>query len=102
MQFAKFLAARLLTYVLVVWVGITIVFFVPRFIPGNPVEAMLGKLMSQGTTMDPKLVEEYAPHHDTIIRVGRHALGTILGISEARDIDSGFWAFTLLLSNTGQ
>ncbi len=58
MQFAKFLAARLLTYVLVVWVGITIVFFVPRFIPGNPVEAMLGKLMSQGTTMDPKLVEE--------------------------------------------
>ncbi len=58
MQFAKFLASRLLTYVLVVWVGITIVFFVPRFIPGNPVEAMLGKLMSQGTTMDPKLVEE--------------------------------------------
>ncbi|MCB9160338.1 MAG: ABC transporter permease [Caldilineaceae bacterium] len=57
MQFAKFAISRLITYVLVVWVGITIVFFVPRFIPGNPVESMLGKLMSQGTTMDPELVE---------------------------------------------
>lgn len=57
MQFLKFLLSRLTTYVLVVWIGITIVFFVPRFIPGNPVEAMLGRIMSQGTTMDPKLVE---------------------------------------------
>ncbi|MCB0156717.1 MAG: ABC transporter permease [Caldilineaceae bacterium] len=57
MQFVKFAISRLITYILVVWVGITIVFFVPRFIPGNPVESMLGKLMSQGTTMDPELVE---------------------------------------------
>ncbi len=57
MQFVRFLISRLITYLLVVWIGITIVFFVPRFIPGNPVEAMLGKMMSQGTTMDPKLVE---------------------------------------------
>jgi peptide/nickel transport system permease protein len=57
MQFVKFLASRLITYLLVVWISITIVFFVPRFIPGNPVEAMLGKLMAQGTTMDPQLVE---------------------------------------------
>ncbi len=57
MQFAKFLFSRLLTYVLVVWISITIVFFVPRFVPGSPVEAVLGRLMSQGTTMDPKLVQ---------------------------------------------
>jgi peptide/nickel transport system permease protein len=57
MPFVKFLLARLLTFVLVVWIGITIVFFVPRFIPGNPVEAMLGRLMSQGTTMEPELVQ---------------------------------------------
>lgn len=57
MPFAKFLLSRLFSYLLVVWISITIVFFVPRFIPGNPVEAMLGKLMSQGTTMDPVLVE---------------------------------------------
>jgi peptide/nickel transport system permease protein len=57
MQFFRFLLSRVFTYLLVVWLGITIVFFVPRFIPGSPVEAMLGKLMSQGTTMDPQLVE---------------------------------------------
>ena len=57
MQFAKFLLFRLLTYVLVVWISITIIFFVPRFVPGSPVEAVLGRLMSQGTTMDPKLVQ---------------------------------------------
>lgn len=57
MQFTKFLLTRLLTYVLVVWISVTIVFFVPRFVPGNPVEAVLGRLMSQGTTMDPMLVQ---------------------------------------------
>jgi peptide/nickel transport system permease protein len=56
MQFAKFLVSRLISYVLVVWFGITVVFFVPRFIPGNPVEAMIGRMMSQGTTMEPELV----------------------------------------------
>lgn len=58
MQFFRFLISRLFTYVLVVWISITIVFFVPRFMPGNPVEAMLGRLMSQGTTMEPELVQQ--------------------------------------------
>ncbi|MFN8465898.1 MAG: ABC transporter permease [Caldilineaceae bacterium] len=57
MQFIKFLLPRLVTYVLVVWISVTIIFFVPRFVPGSPVEAVLGRLMSTGTTMDPKLVE---------------------------------------------
>jgi peptide/nickel transport system permease protein len=58
MEFLKFLASRLFTYVLVIWTGITIVFFVPRFVPGNPVETMLARLMSQGQTMDPLLVQK--------------------------------------------
>ena len=56
MHIIRFLASRIITYLLVVWIGVTIVFFVPRFVPGNPVDAMLGKLMSQGTTMEPELV----------------------------------------------
>ena len=60
MQFLRFLLPRLVTYVLVVWISITIVFFVPRFVPGNPVEAALGRLMSQGTTMQPELVQVHA------------------------------------------
>lgn len=58
MQFVRFLLSRIISYVLVVWISITIVFFVPRFVPGNPVETMLGRLMSQGTTMEPELVEQ--------------------------------------------
>lgn len=58
MQFARFLLSRIFTYLLVVWISITIVFFVPRFMPGNPVEAMLGRLMAQGTTMEPELVQQ--------------------------------------------
>ncbi len=57
MHVIRFLATRIIVYLLVVWIGVTIIFFVPRFVPGNPVDAMLGKMMSQGTTMDPKLVE---------------------------------------------
>jgi peptide/nickel transport system permease protein len=57
MQFLRFLIPRLVTYVLVVWISVTILFFVPRFVPGSPVEAVLGRLMSQGTTMDPVLVQ---------------------------------------------
>lgn len=58
MEFLKFLLSRLFTYLLVIWTGITIVFFVPRFVPGNPVETMLARLMSQGQTMDPLLVQK--------------------------------------------
>ncbi|RIK58159.1 MAG: ABC transporter permease [Chloroflexi bacterium] len=58
MEFLKFLLSRLFTYVLVIWTGITIVFFIPRFIPGNPVESVMARLMSQGQTMDPLLVQK--------------------------------------------
>lgn len=57
MHFLRFLASRLITYFLVIWIGITIVFFVPRFLPSNPVESMLGRIMSQGAYMQPEQVE---------------------------------------------
>ncbi|MCC6166303.1 MAG: ABC transporter permease [Caldilineaceae bacterium] len=58
MEFLKFLLSRLFTYILVIWTGVTIVFFIPRFIPGNPVESVMARLMSQGQTMDPLLVQK--------------------------------------------
>lgn len=57
MYFARFLVSRLITYVLVIWIGITVVFLVPRFLPTSPVEAMLGRIMSQGAYMEPEQVE---------------------------------------------
>jgi peptide/nickel transport system permease protein len=56
MRFVRFLASRFVTYLLVIWIGVTIVFFVPRFLPTNPVEAMLGRIMSQSGTMQPEQV----------------------------------------------
>ena len=35
MRFARFLVSRLITYVLVIVIGMTIVFFVPRFLPSD-------------------------------------------------------------------
>jgi len=57
MQFAKFAFTRIITYILVIWMGITVVFFVPRFLPSDPVEAMLGRIMTRGAYMEPEQVE---------------------------------------------
>lgn len=57
MRFAVFLLSRFLIYLLVLWVGITTVFLVPRFLPSDPVEAMLGRVLTQGAVMEPAQVE---------------------------------------------
>lgn len=57
MLFLRFLVSRLITYVLVIWIGVTIVFFIPRFLPSDPVEAVLGRIMTQGAYMEPEQVE---------------------------------------------
>ena len=57
MRVVQYIAGRLVAYVLVILVGVTTVFVVPRLLPTSPVEAMLGKLTSQGSYMDPAQVE---------------------------------------------
>ncbi|MFC5452911.1 ABC transporter permease [Paenibacillus aestuarii] len=56
MGFYKFLLSRVVTFLLVVFIGITTVFFVPRFLPSDPVEAMIGQMTSKSAFMDPKAV----------------------------------------------
>lgn len=68
MRFVGFLLSRILTYILVVWIGITTIFFVPRIMPGDPVEAMLGRVMSQGAFMEPEQVE--ALRHSLAVSFG--------------------------------
>lgn len=53
----RYIASRLLGYVGVILFGITFIFFLPRFLPSDPVEAMLGKIMSQGQYMEEAQVE---------------------------------------------
>jgi len=54
---AYFLIGRLVSYVLVVLFGITFIFIIPRLLPVNPVEAMIGRMMSQGAYMQLEQVE---------------------------------------------
>ena len=57
MRFARYLISRLVTYFLVIWIGMTVIFFVPRFLPSDPVTAALGRVMSSGSTMRPEEVQ---------------------------------------------
>ena len=42
----KYLIPRLLQYFLVIFLGITIVFFIPRLAPTNPVERTIAEIRS--------------------------------------------------------
>lgn len=52
----RFLVGRLATYVAVVLFGTTFIFLIPRFLPIDPVEAMIGRLLSQGAYMQEEQV----------------------------------------------
>ncbi|MFN4223892.1 MAG: ABC transporter permease [Fervidobacterium nodosum] len=55
MNFVKnYFLPRLLVSLLVIYVGITLVFFIPRMLPTDPVQQFIGRLTSQGTYMDPE------------------------------------------------
>jgi peptide/nickel transport system permease protein len=54
MRFLSFFVARTITFFLVVWIGVTTVFFIPRLLPTNPVDAMMGRISAQGAFMTPE------------------------------------------------
>ncbi len=54
MAFVKrYLIPRLISYILVIWLGITVVFLIPRITPNDPVMAMIGILRARGATLEP-------------------------------------------------
>jgi peptide/nickel transport system permease protein len=58
MAFVKrYLIPRLISYVLVIWLGITIVFLIPRITPNDPVMAMIGILRARGATLEPTAMD---------------------------------------------
>lgn len=54
----RYLVPRLIQYVLVIWLGITIVFFIPRLLPTDPVETQISTLQTQGAYLDPAAMEK--------------------------------------------
>lgn len=53
----NYLIPRLLQYFLVIFLGITIVFFIPRMSPTDPVERTIAEIRSRGTYLDPGQIQ---------------------------------------------
>lgn len=54
----RYLVPRLVQYVLIIWLGITIVFLIPRLTPNDPVMAMVAMMRARGATLEPGAVDE--------------------------------------------
>lgn len=49
----RYLIPRLIQYVLVIWLGITVVFLIPRLTPNDPVMRMIDQMQARGSTLEP-------------------------------------------------
>ncbi len=49
----RYLIPRLIQYVLVIWLGITVVFLIPRLTPNDPVMRMVAEMRGRGSTLEP-------------------------------------------------
>lgn len=59
MAFVKrYLIPRLIQYVLVIWLGITVVFLIPRLTPNDPVMRMIAEMRGRGSTLEPGAMDE--------------------------------------------
>ena len=59
MTFVKrYLIPRLIQYVLVIWLGITIVFIIPRLTPNDPIMRMVGEMRARGSYMEPGAMDQ--------------------------------------------
>jgi peptide/nickel transport system permease protein len=59
MGLVQYIARRLVTYVLVLFIGITITFFLPRLMPNDPIEGYIAQMQNQaGQTLTPEAIAE--------------------------------------------
>ena len=49
----RYLIPRLIQYFLVIWLGITIVFLIPKLTPNDPIMRVIGELRGRGSTLEP-------------------------------------------------
>ncbi len=54
----RYLIPRLIQYFLVIFLGITAVFFIPRFLPNDPVVKTIAALQARGSTLDPGTMDD--------------------------------------------
>lgn len=54
----RYLIPRLIQYFLVIFLGITAVFFIPRFLPNDPVVRTVAALQARGSSVDPGTLDQ--------------------------------------------
>jgi peptide/nickel transport system permease protein len=54
----RYLIPRLIQYFLVIFLGITAVFFIPRFLPNDPVVQTIAALQARGSSVDPATIDQ--------------------------------------------
>ena len=54
----RYLIPRLIQYFLVIFLGITAVFFIPRLIPNDPVQRTLQEMKARGSFLDPGTMDD--------------------------------------------
>jgi len=58
--YLRYLSQRFAIFLATIFISVTIVFFVPRLVPGSPLNAIFGKLAAVGGSLNaPELIEEY-------------------------------------------
>jgi len=59
MGFVQYALQRFLSYLLVLFIGITITFFLPRFMPGNPIDNYISQVQARaGQTLSPEAAQQ--------------------------------------------
>src|SRR5919199_5036395 len=59
MKLAQYVLQRFGSYLLVLFIGITITFFLPRLMPGDPIENYISQVQSRaGQTLTPEAVQQ--------------------------------------------
>jgi len=57
LKFRTYFLYRIIAYIVTIWIGVTLIFFIPRMFPSDPVEGMIGQMVARGGQMLPGEVE---------------------------------------------
>lgn len=53
----RYLIPRILQFLMIIFVGITVTYIIPRLAPTDPVEAQISTMMAMGSSLDPASIE---------------------------------------------
>lgn len=73
----RFYLQKILFYVVALWAALTLNFFIPRWMPGNPVDIMLSKLATKGP----------------VTPAARHAVELLLGTNTSEPLWNQYWDY---------